>query len=801
MPEHFETIHYHDFSHVISTGPFDFLIKTPKNTRTGEVTSGDSDHDAGGTNVMLSGFWPCGSRGGAHASRLDMYSYASSTWNLHAVTDNCNFSSASNKEWTDADDDGTYALSSGLSVADMDARRRRPYGYRNAVRQANNKPRYGVNPVRFQHEETANVEGNNTLDYDAGPLVQVESSNWGWSGNGTDDDTFPTTYVGVMERLTNFTGMLGHDQANLQVRYSDGRRMTRPFGTPVRTLRNPTPSNADVVDRDWWGDMEGKGITSLSVAAQYYLVDWWGNERGEDVRRAPVRGFGIRPSWDCGDAYEEDRTNSRSPYRRVWNNAKPIYNLKGLVNLSNGNVSVSNNYSVPRFGGVLNDINNGDSDNLVDVFAPTHSLRVGDMGSGRGVRYPTIFNEDKLTELSSPTHTTGIVLSHNTAEPPFGNGLMRPRDDVLESDEVPRGISARLGIAEHGLLKPAAVVSDRVEDVVGTSVHKDAVSRTSPRIGIDADTVEGVEQHHIVINTEAHSLHTDRGVGQRVVLQGGSQVRSSGASTLTDVNYNALSFARQSSYGSVVSSAHKFSHTSPFRSYGGTYLIESKSYSGLFDDTGWGVASLSGSTDTSNPYQDPDNYSSDTVRNNEKDKSVEFLLRPIRVLDNRHVEVFRFHNSLTSGTPQYDANYYYCTSGGRYGMYTYKVANGRTPAANTPTSRANPDGDGPYIPVYVINPVSSVTVPSSQGPNIPGAGVTGFDTTSLESTVSRLIISENTIQHHRSDAPRRRQEQESDDKLRRVDYGVKPRFSQSLHGKGHDGDVTYSVTEHSGDGS
>ena len=801
MPEHFETIHYHDFSHVISTGPFDFLIKTPKNTRTGEVTSGNSDHDAGGTNVMLSGFWPCGSRGGAHASRLDMYSYASSTWNLHALADNCNFSSASNKEWTDADDDGTYALSSGLSVADMDARRRRPYGYRNAVRQANNKPRYGVNPVRFQHEETANVEGNNTLDYDAGPLVQVESSNWGWSGNGTDDDTFPTTYVGVMERLTNFTGMLGHDQANLQVRYSDGRRMTRPFGTPVRTLRNPTPSNADVVDRDWWGDMEGKGITSLSVAAQYYLVDWWGNERGEDVRRAPVRGFGIRPSWDCGDAYEEDRTNSRSPYRRVWNNAKPIYNLKGLVNLSNGNVSVSNNYSVPRFGGVLNDTNNGDSDNLVDVFAPTHSLRVGDMGSGRGVRYPTVFNEDKLTELSSPTHTTGIVLSHNTAEPPFGNGLMRPRDDVLESDEVPRGISARLGIAEHGLLKPAAVVSDRVEDVVGTSVHKDAVSRTSPRIGIDADTVEGVEQHHIVINTEAHSLHTDRGIGQRVVLQGGSQVRSSGASTLTDVNYNALSFARQSSYGSVVSSAHKFSHTSPFRPYGGTYLIESKSYSGLFDDTGWGVASLSGSTDTSNPYQDPDNYSSDTVRNNEKDKSVEFLLRPIRVLDNRHVEVFRFHNSLTSGTPQYDANYYYCTSGGRYGMYTYKVANGRTPAANTPTSRANPDGDGPYIPVYVINPVSSVTVPSSQGPNIPGAGVTGFDTTSLESTVSRLIISENTIQHHRSDAPRRRQEQESDDKLRRVDYEVKPRFSQSLHGKGHDGDVTYSVTEHSGDGS
>jgi len=79
--------------------------------------------------------------------------------------------------------------------------------------------------------------------------------------------------------------------------------------------------------------------------------------------------------------------------------------------------------------------------------------------------------------------------------------------------------------------------------------------------------------------------------------------------------------------------------------------------------------------------------------------------------------------------------------------------------------------------------------------------VTGFDNTNLESTVSRLVISENTIQHHRSDAPRRKQEQESDDKLRRVDYEVKARFSQSLHGKGHDGDVAFSVTEHSGDGS
>lgn len=802
IPEHFETIHYHDFSHIISNGPFDFLIKTPNISKTGEVASGDSDHAAGGSNVMLSGFWPCGSRGGAHASRLDVYSYASTAWNLHSLTEVCNFSSASNNEWTDADDDGSYSLSNGLAVSAMDARRRRPYGYRNAVRQANNKPRYGVNPTRFQHEGTASVDGFNTTDYDAGPLVQVESRDWGWSGNSADDKTFPTTYVGIMERLTNFTGMLGHDEANFQVRYSDGRRMTRPFGTPVRTLRNPTFNNADIVDRDWWGDMEGKGITSLSEAAQYYLVDWWGNERGEAVRRAPVRGFGIRPSWDCGDAYEEDRTNSRTPYRRIWNNGKPIYNLKGLVDFSNGNVSVTNGHSIPRFGGVLNDTNNNNANDLVDVFAPTHSLRVGDMGNGRGVRYPTMFNEDRLTELSSPTHTTGIVLSHNTAEPLFGNGLLRASNDVLGEDEVNRGISARLGISENGLLKPEATVSDRTEDIVGTSVHKDAISRASPRIGLDAEIVEGVEQHHIVINTEAHSLHTDRGVGQRVVLEGASQVKTNGASTLTNVNYASLSFARQGSSGSTVSSAYKFSHTNSFRPYGGSYLMETKLYTGYFDDTGWGVNNLSGATKTTNPYQNTDSYKTNTVRNNESDSTIEFMLRPIRVLDNSHVEVFRFHNNLVSGTsPQYDANYYYCTSGGRYGLFTYKAAGARTGSSNIPTGGSLPSGDGPYTPVYAIVPSSNTATLSSFGPNLPGASVTGYDTTDLKTPVTRLVISENTLQHHRSDAPRRRQESDSDDKLSRPDFSVKPRFSQSLHGKGHSEDVSFNVTEHNGDGA
>ena len=45
------------------------------------------------------------------------------------------------------------------------------------------------------------------------------------------------------------------------------------------------------------------------------------------------------------------------------------------------------------------------------------------------------------------------------------------------------------------------------------------------------------------------------------------------------------------------------------------------------------------------------------------------------------------------------------------------------------------------------------------------------------------------------------QEEDTDDELKRSDFAVKPRFSQSLHNKGHKGDVDFNVTDHSGDGT
>ena len=797
MPEHFETIHYQDSIHAMSLGPFDLRIKTPsKASKDGTLIVASSVQSTAGQDVsdnwiMYSKFWPCGSRGGPLVSRLEAYTQSSVSWDIPRK-----YASDDLYEWEDEDGlAADYALaSSGVTLSSAlgaNETRRYPYGYRIAVRQACNRPTWGLLPARAKLEDDNTTDTGYTVGYQAGPLVQSEIRAWTYSGGSSlSSPSYPTTYVGTMERQTNFAGMLNVDKPEWQVRYSEGRRMTRPFGAPVRTLRNNSNQ-----EKDWWGDIAGKSITSVSEAAQYYLIDWWGNERGEDVRRAPVRGFGIRPAWDCGDVYEYDRTNNRTPHARIWNNGKPIFEVSDVIDSSNGALE----YPPPRFCGSNNERNNslsGANAIMVDAFAPTHAMRIGDMGNGRGVRYPIQFNEDILTELSEPVHTTGVVLSHNTAEPLFGNGLLRPRNAVLQADEVPRGISARLGVAENGLLKPDAVVSDRVEEISGVSPHKDAISRTSPRIGLDAHTKESIEKDHIAVNTEAHSLHTDRNVGQRTVLLG---AHTGGSQTLTNCDLTGLDFSVQ-----PVGSVLKFSHTSNMSSLGGTYIMESKSYTNFFDDTTWGVHQLAGSTKTTNPYQTT-TYNRTNVQNNQKDKSVKFMVRAIRLLDKSHIEMFRPALATASNTPQrpntgYAINYFGATVGGKYGMYIYEVANGRVTSSNFPRS-TKPDGNGPYVPVYYIDSANNIAIPTSKGPNIPGTEVSGFDKTTLASTVSRLVMSENTLQHYRSDAPRRRQEKDVDEKTKRMDFSVIPRFSQALHSKGHKGDVNFNISDHSGDAS
>jgi len=733
----------------------------------------------GSNSTMYTNFWPCGSRGGPLVSRLDGYATTTAAWHIPQ-----NYGHDTGKHWIDDDDDGSYSVANGIIAGNLISTRTYPFGYRFGLRQPWNRPQWGHYGMRaFQELSNHGSATQITTGYRAGPVVHYESqgsNTWVYEGGNASQSntTLQTIYAGILERQTTAAGMLNADKYEWQVRYSEGRRMTRGFGCAVRTIRNP-----NTVIRDWWGDSAGKNLKNFGAAVKYYLVDWWGNTRGEDIRRFPVRSFGINPSWDAGDAYEYDRTYGRTPYDRIWNNGKPIFNLKGVANLSTGAVLSSPTSTIPRFGGRKNTGNNNTDTTLVDVFAPTNAMRVGDMGGGRGVRFPTQFNEDVLVELDAVYENSGVVLSSSTAEPTFGKGYLRPRDDVLQPTEIVRGISRRLEIDEDGLLKPEATVSDRVEDISGNSVHKDAVSRSSPRIGIEGQTMQsltGSNTNMVAINSEAHSLHTNRGVGQRVILHGGMQ---SGSQTLGHYDLTTLSFAAQP-HGGVM----RFSHTANFKPMGGTYVLESRSFASPFDDTGWGRSGMAvdGSEKTSNPYQITNSVSAQT---NKTDDSVKFLVRPIRLLDNQHIAVFRPQLALHSSSKQTGSTAYTATAGGKYGMFSYETTSSRA-SSGLYMRATDPNTNAPYQPVYLVED-SSDTVPTSKGPKLLGTEVTGYDKTTLKSNVTRLVISENSLQHFRSDAPRR----DGVDK----DYTVKARFSQALHSKGHKGDVDYSKNTHTGD--
>ena len=81
---------------------------------------------------------------------------------------------------------------------------------------------------------------------------------------------------------------------------------------------------------------------------------------------------------------------------------------------------------------------------------------------------------------------------------------------------------------------------------------------------------------------------------------------------------------------------------------------------------------------------------------------------------------------------------------------------------------------------------ASFTNVRSTGPTIPTSEASTF-VSNVKQTVARLIVTENTLQHHRSDS------------VRNGDFTVQPRFSQSLHPKGHKGDVTFNTDDHTGD--
>ena len=616
---------------------------------------GTSGFDNPSMSIQLYNYWPCGSRGGPIVSRLDGFGYVSTGWMKPTSYDIGDAGSI----WHDDGAGSTYDVNAGVdereyenrlggwasyTSGDMPNTRPRPFGYRFGLRQPYNKPRwawYGMRAYIEQELDPGNIFIG-SVDYKHGPLVEARhrSDTWAYAGGkgspSGGNDSFDTTYVGILERQTNFAGMeniLGGNRFNKYgkvTRYSDGMRMTRPFGCPVRTLRNNSSNLSDNTEtnllykphirREWLGDDFGHGILDVALASQYYLIDWWGNTRGEDVRRMPVRGFGISPAWSSKEANIENlRSNkfingsSANPYNPFYA-GHTFYNFKKIIPASHGGLGTKVEYRldvtatttdlcnapydvIPSQVGSYNAINSNIKNEIVDFYFPERATRVGDEGNGRGIRPPTSFMQaffrplDVLDELPKqvpmgtvPT-SKGAVLSHNTAEPNIGNGYIRPKNTLLGTDEVPRGISARLKIDDYGLLKPDATLSHRQlsqkpNTVYLNTPYTDVVSRSSPKIGLDVENFEGIDNNAMIITTEAHSLHTNYQVGQRGILR-------NNYFQLEHINNIYSSYKHGDFYW-------YFNNASMFKNLGGTNILELKNYSAPVSLGDWGSLPTNG---------------------------------------------------------------------------------------------------------------------------------------------------------------------------------------------------------------
>ena len=731
-PEHYEMVHYHEFAYAMSDGPFNFRMKAwegPGDGLTDSYPDSNYPHQAGADGksrkYQLGAFWPGGHRFGAQMSSLSLYGTCAPGW--RNKWDDPNIKQVSDAKGLTVTNANVETMTETINSASTS--RNAGWGYRVSVRQPYNRPRWAIKSNQALRDPYASYHFQAEGPFVSNEAVTTTTTTQDQSTTTTTPTATATaSYVGILERQTNASALVGSDLKGQQVKYSDGRRMTKGFGCAVRNIRNPSTAlrrfhadmpaglkaGTDVVDQR----------VNLALAQAHYMVDWWGNTTGEEVRRFPVRGFGVRPSWDPEDAYRAtDRTKV----------AETMF----------ADTALRTAVAAEQF------------------FDPATAKRVGDRGDGRGVRYPTYFNEDILQDVSEDMHPFGLVLSHHTSEPSFTNGLIRPSNVQLESHEMPRGISARLELAgSDGLLKREAHVGTNIEKSNFTFMQE-PIAKSKPRIGLDAMTVSendgAISPNYAVASTEAHSLHTDRQVGQRFILAGGVSTSNRAVDNL-NLHTLHLSTAKQ---------VLKFGTTHGIPPIGGTYILEVSSDGEPINDHHWGSASGA----TTNPYQ-TSNHDSTSYKTNNKDETIKFLVRPVRVLDNQHIELFRDDTTHVLSA----------TAAGRYGVFVYDAPNARAAdAASTYMRGSNPaPNNPPYAPVYLFNLSSSTSDPVSNGPKIPGSEASDFTTTATQA-VARLIVTNNTLQHFRGDASRRQSVRRGADKFIRLDYSVQPRYTQSLY--------------------
>jgi hypothetical protein len=748
LPEHFETVHYHEFVYAMSNGPFKFRMRGWDGPGDGLVetwTDTLNYPNQAGVDGMLreyhyGSFWPGGHRFGAQMSSMTLYGTAAIGWGTKDGS--IQYDIGANKGLEIAEHDPTAIIDIIGGVPTM---RRVGVGCRVSVRQPYNRPKWAIKGGQSLRDPYAsyhyNVEGP-FVSQDAGSGLQFAEDN---VASSVSASPFTTSYTGIIERHTNAAALIGSDLQGQQVKYSDGRRMTKSFGCAVRNIINPSTSFR-LYHGDTPAGLEGTNVVlqrvSLALAQAHYMIDWWGNTTGEEVRRFPARGFGIRPSWDPQDAYDfNDRTKT----------PESMIAQRSTV---------------------------GSALSVVNFYDPASAKRIGDRGDGRGCRWPTVFNEDVLQSVDTPIQLSGMVLSHHTSEPPFTAGFIRASNVTLENHEVPRGISNRLDIsADDGLLKPAAMVGSNTasteDDFLPSNMSlQEPISRASPRVGIDAHVVGEQDKTYGIIGTEAVSLHTDRAVGQRFILEGGIHTTSRALSDF-DMTVLNLSSAKQ---------VMRFGQTHGVPVMGGSFILEVSSYLSPISDLGWGRAGASAINRSSNPYQTV-NHDSLTTTTNTNDKNIKFLIRPVRVLDNKHIELFRSDKTHVLSA----------TAGGRYGMFTYDAPSAR---ANDPTPTfmrgTNPSPtNAPYPPVYLFDLTASTNTPVSFGPKIPGSKSTTF-VSNINQAVARMIVSSNTLQHYRGDASRKQAINTSEESFIRHNYSIQPRFTQLLYPGDNQNSTTHS---------
>ena len=146
-PEHYEMIHYHEFTYAMSDGPFKFRMKSPSNvdgsiadTYSVAALTNQAGTDGKSRKYNLGAFWPGGHRFGAQMSSLSLYGTAAPGW--RDKWDNNNIKQVSDADGLVITNGDVETITDTLFTKSV--HKQAGWGYRISVRQPYNRPRWAI---------------------------------------------------------------------------------------------------------------------------------------------------------------------------------------------------------------------------------------------------------------------------------------------------------------------------------------------------------------------------------------------------------------------------------------------------------------------------------------------------------------------------------------------------------------------------------------------------------------------------------------------------------------------------------